>query len=136
MDINAEELMTVDVVTVSEDTTLAAALQIMQEKGIRHLPVVRGERLVGMLSDRDLQSLGLRLVVDLESLEKLESKLTADVATVMSTDLVTVTAVSEVAEVIDLLLEEQIGAIPVIEGENLIGIVSYVDVLRGMRERL
>lgn len=136
MDINAEELMTTDVVTVEEGTTLAAALEIMQEKGIRHLPVVRGERLVGMLSDRDLQSLGLRLVVDLESLERLESKLTADVASVMSTNLITVTAISDVSEIIDLFLEEQVGAVPVIEGENLVGIVSYIDVLRGMRERL
>ncbi|MEZ4337046.1 MAG: CBS domain-containing protein [Sandaracinaceae bacterium] len=136
MDINAEELMTVDVVTVSEDTTLAAALQVMQEKGIRHLPVVRGDRLVGMLSDRDLQSLGLRLVVDIESLERLESKLNADVASVMSTNLITVTAISDVSEIIDLFLEEQVGAVPVIEGENLVGIVSYIDVLRGMRERL
>ncbi|MCB9596756.1 MAG: CBS domain-containing protein [Sandaracinaceae bacterium] len=136
MDINAEELMTADVVTVSEETTLAGALAVMQEKGIRHLPVVRGERLVGMLSDRDLQSLGLRLVVDIESLERLESKLNADVGSVMSTELITITSVTDVNEIIDLLVEEQVGAIPVVEGENLIGIVSYVDVLRAVREQL
>lgn len=136
MDMNAEELMTVDVATVSEDTTLAVALQIMQDKGIRHLPVVRGKRLVGMLSDRDLQGLGLRLAVDLESLERLEAKLAARVKTVMSTTLITATPVSDVSEIIDLFLEEQIGAVPVVEGEDLVGIVSYVDVLRGLRDQL
>lgn len=136
MDTNAEELMTTDVVTVDEETSLADALRVLQEKNIRHLPVVRGERLVGMLSDRDLQSLGLRLVVDIESLERLESKLSATVGSVMSTNLITVTAVSDVGEVIDLFIEEQIGAVPVVEGEKLVGIVSYVDVLRALRDSL
>ena len=58
MGITAEEIMTADVTTVDEDTSLGAALEVMQEKRIRHLPVVRGERLVGLLSDRDLKALG------------------------------------------------------------------------------
>lgn len=51
MGITAEEIMTEDVTTVTEGTSLATALEIMQEKRIRHLPVVRDRRLVGMLSD-------------------------------------------------------------------------------------
>ena len=54
----------------------------------------------------------------------------------MSTNLLTVTRVSDVVDVIDLLLEEQVGAVPVVDGENLVGIVSYVDVLRALRDEL
>ncbi|MFK7992441.1 MAG: CBS domain-containing protein [Sandaracinaceae bacterium] len=136
MDTNAQELMTADVVTVREDTPLAAALEVMQENGIRHLPVVREGQLVGMLSDRDLQSLGLRTVVDIESLERLNAKLTDTVGSVMSSNLITVSPVSEMVEVIDLFVEEGIGAVPVVEGGTLRGIVSYVDVLRAVRETL
>ena len=52
------------------------------------------------------------------------------------TSLLTVTRVSDVVEIIDLLLEEQVGAVPVVDGENLAGIVSYVDVLRALRDEL
>ncbi|MBX3270134.1 MAG: CBS domain-containing protein [Sandaracinaceae bacterium] len=136
MNIDAEELMTAEVVTVSEDTPLSAALEIMQEHDIRHLPVVRGKRLVGMLSDRDLQGLGLRLAVDMETLDRLESKLRAKVKTAMSSHLVTVHPSSDVAEIIDRLVEERIGAVPVVEEDELVGIVSYVDVLRAVRDGL
>ncbi len=136
MDINAKELMTADVVTVHSETSLAAALGIMQENNIRHLPVVEDERLVGMLSDRDLRGLGLGLVVDMESLERLESKLGATVGSVMSSNLLTITEVTDVGEIIDLFVDEQVGAVPVVEGQNLVGIVSYVDVLRALREEL
>jgi len=136
MQINARELMTENVATVNPETSLAAALEIMQEKNIRHLPVVQDQRLVGMLSDRDLRGLGLRLVVDIESLERLESKLGATVGSVMSSNLLTVTEVTEAEEIIDLFVDEQVGAVPVVEGQVLIGIVSYIDVLRAVREQL
>lgn len=128
--------MTENVATVNPETSLAAALEIMQEKNIRHLPVVQDQRLVGMLSDRDLRGLGLRLVVDIESLERLESKLGATVGSVMSSNLLTVTEVTEAEEIIDLFVDEQVGAVPVVEGQVLIGIVSYIDVLRAVREQL
>ena len=136
MNIDAEELMTAEVVTVSEETPLSVALGIMQEHDIRHLPVVRGKRLVGMLSDRDLSGLGLRLAVDMETLERLESKLRATVKSAMSSHLVTVHPSSDLGEIIDRLVEERIGAVPVVEEDELVGIVSYVDVLRAVRDGL
>ena len=136
MNINAKELMTENVATVSAETSLAAALEIMQEKNIRHLPVVREQQLVGMLSDRDLRGLGLRLVVDMESLERLESKLGATVGSLMSSNLLTVTEIAELEEILDLFVDEHVGAVPVVEGEKLLGIISYVDVLRAVRDQL
>ena len=134
MGITAEEIMTEDVTTVHESTSLGAALEIMQELNIRHLPVVRGRHLVGMLSDRDLRALGIRLVVDIESLERLEARMTATVASVMSASLLTVNRVTEVSEIVDLFLTEHVGAVPVVHAGELVGIVSYVDVLRAMQD--
>ena len=136
MGITAEEIMTVDPTAVTEDTSLGVALEIMQDLNIRHLPVVRGQSLVGMLSDRDIRGLGLRLVVDMESLERLEAKKSALVGAVMSSNIITVSRITEVKEIVDLMIEEKVGAVPVTEGGELIGIVSYVDVLRATRDQM
>ncbi len=136
MGTTAEEIMTERVTTIAEDAPLSAALEVMQEQGIRHLPVVDGDRLVGLLSDRDLQALGLGLVTDVETYDKLQAKLATRVSEAMSTNLLTVSRVTELGDVADLFIEEKVGAIPVTDGEDLVGIVSYIDVLRAWRDEL
>lgn len=134
MGITAEEVMTEKVTTVQPNATLSAALEVMQEQRIRHLPVVDGDQLVGMLSDRDLQSLGFGVVHDMESYDALQAKLTTSVSDAMSSNLLTVTRITELGEITDLLIEEKVGAVPVTDGDNLVGIISYVDVLRAWRD--
>lgn len=134
MGITAEEVMTEKVTTVQPNAPLSAALEVMQEQRIRHLPVVDGDQLVGMLSDRDLQSLGFGVVRDMESYDALQAKLTTSVSDAMSSNLLTVTRITELGEITDLLIEEKVGAVPVTDGDNLVGIISYVDVLRAWRD--
>lgn len=135
---NADEIMTSDVVTIEENGTLGQALEIMQEKAIRHLPVVRGRELVGMLSDRDLRSFGVTMVADVDLLEQLKARLESSVSQAMSGNLITVDPSSDVVEIIDLMVEERINAVPVVDEESneLVGIVSSVDVLGAVRDRL
>lgn len=130
----AEEMMTTNPTSVAEDTSLRAALELMQEHSIRHLPVVRDAQLVGMLSDRDVRAVGLGLVSDLESLDRIEAKLTATVGSLMRGNVLSVSRVSEVSEVLDLLIEEKVGAVPVVDEGRLVGIISYIDVLRVLRD--
>lgn len=134
----AEEIMTDDVTTIDEGATLGAALEIMEEQGIRHLPVVRGREVVGMLSDRDVRGLGVSMVHDMETLDRLQARLGAKVTTAMSGNVISVDRVTDLGEVVDLLVEEKLSAVPVIEGDtnDLVGIVSYVDVLRAVRDQL
>lgn len=134
----AEELMTDDVTTVDETASLAAALEILSQLEIRHVPVVHDGEVTGMISDRDLRSLGLDIVTDLESLERIKARLQAPVSSLMTGGVVTVDRSTDVSEIIDLMLEEKVGAIPVVDEETneLVGIVSYVDVLRAAREQL
>jgi len=134
----AEEIMTTDVTTVDETAPIADALELLTELDIRHLPVVRGKEVVGMLSDRDFLSLGLSLVTDIQSLDKLKGRLTPSVATLMNGNIVTVDPSAEIGDLIDLMLETKVGAVPVVEEDtnDLLGIVSYVDVMRAAREEL
>jgi acetoin utilization protein AcuB len=131
----ADEIMTEEVVAIAPTVTLAQALEIMEERGVRHLPVVNGREIVGMLSDRDLRGFGVSLVSDMETLDKLKARLAQPASVAMSSDVVSVGPSSDVQEIIDLLLEEKISAVPVVDevSNELVGIVSYIDVLRAMR---
>jgi acetoin utilization protein AcuB len=118
--------------TISAHAAIAEAAQVRWALGLRHLPVVddRG-KLVGILTDRDLRAMSPPyLVPEAESDQKV---LEARVSDVMSGDVLSVGPESDLADVIDLMLQNHIGAVPVVdEAGNLVGIVSYVDVLRAL----
>lgn len=134
----ADEIMTPDVVTVEETATLGQAIEVMSTRGVRHLPVLRGSDVVGMLSDRDVRRFGASLVSDLGEVEVTKARFDQSVATVMSAGVITVQPETDVGELVDLLLDEQIGAVPVVDEETaeLVGIVSLVDVLQAVRPLL
>lgn len=127
----AEELMTKKPKTVPTSAKVRDALHLLQTLDIRHLPVVNeAKELVGMLSDRDLRS--ARLPPEAEGNG---SVLDLRVAEVMSADPLSVSPDTDVGELIDHLVEHKVGAVPVVDEESgeLVGIVSYIDVLRTLR---
>lgn len=136
--VSAQDLMTSNPVTVTPEASLAEVWDLMRDRGIRHVPVVDAGTLVGMLSDRDLAHLDLARLLTLEGAEALRRELSAPVVKVMTPDVVSVGPEAEMGEVVDLLLEHRVGAVPVVRPETgeLIGIVSYVDVLRAVRDSL
>lgn len=119
---NAIDLMTRHPVTVRETATVSAAIRTLRELDVRHLPVISVDgELVGMLSDRDL----------------LDPPPATSVAALMSHDVISVTEETDVEEIIDLLVSNRIGAVPVVTTEGrLSGIVSYVDVLKALGKTL
>jgi CBS domain-containing protein len=134
----AGDLMTPDPETVSPRSTVAEALDLMRELDIRHVPVVDGGALVGMLSDRDLAYLDVGRVLSAEGVDALRQALATPVIKVMSSDVICVESEAELAEVMELLVEEKIGAIPVVRPgtREVVGIISYVDVLRALQDLL
>ena len=129
---NASDIMTEDPMTADADTTVRQAIEIIQTLEVRHLPVVdQGNQLIGMLSDRDMRGTGASFTA-LEGQLGGESKVT----TVMNADVVAVHPETELSEMIDLMLENKVGALPVVNPttNELLGIVSYVDLLRTLRE--
>jgi acetoin utilization protein AcuB len=134
----AEQIMTHDPIAIDQNTSLGEALIILVENNIRHLPVVHDGEIVGMLSDRDLRSLGLSTVSDMESLEKYETLLQASVLSLMNSDVITVDRAAGAREIVELMLAEKVGAVPVVDSDtnNLIGIVSYIDILHVLEDHL
>lgn len=125
------EIMTREPLSVTSDARVADALELMHDNDIRHVPVIDDGELSGMLSDRDLRDF-------LRAEDGWRKAQGVSVSEVMSADAISVEPGSDVSELIDLMLENKIGAIPVVDGhsEKVVGIVSYVDVLAAARELL
>lgn len=128
----ARDIMTPAPATVCPWTTVREAARMLETLEVRHLPVIDEEgTLVGMLSDRDIRGLALPFVVGDEYVGDINAAMSARVSTLMAGDVKSVEEEDEVAEVVELMLENRIGAVPVVDGDGaLVGIVSYVDVLR------
>jgi acetoin utilization protein AcuB len=129
------DIMTRDPLSVGPAETVGQADELMAENKIRQLPVVNGRELVGIITDRDIRSfLSASLLYTPEAREK---ALMTPVADVMTTEPITLSPDDDLSEAVELLIDEKIGGIPVVdETEGLIGIVTYVDVLRCFLNRL
>ena len=134
----ARDLMTPNPVTVSPRATVAEAWDLMRELEIRHVPVVEDGALVGMLSDRDLARLDVARLLTAEGADALRRELATPVIEVMSSDVIFVELETELSDVVGLLIEHRVGAIPVVRPDtrDVVGIVSYVDVLRAVQDLL
>ena len=123
------DVMTREPVTVTATETIGEADDLMSQNKIRQLPVVMGKELVGIVTDRDIRSFLSGSL--LASPEERERALKTRIREIMTSEPITVGPDDEIEEVVELLIEEKIGGIPVVdETEGLVGIVSYVDVLR------
>jgi acetoin utilization protein AcuB len=136
--VTAGELMTQDPVTVSPRASIAEAWDVMRELDVRHVPVVEDGALVGMVSDRDLARLDVGRLLGTEGADALRRELATPVVDVMSSDVVCVEPETELSDVVGLLLEQKIGAIPVVHSDTraVVGIISYIDVLRVLQDLL
>ena len=131
-----KDIMTENPVTSTELMSVAEALGLLYELDVRHLPVVRGRELVGIISDRDLRSFSE--ATEDEAIEAVENARSSTVGNFMNTSPVKVDPETNIREVIELMLLHRVGAIPVadLDTGDLLGIVSYVDLLRVLQETL
>lgn len=134
----AEELMTADPSTIAPAESVHDALLLLQELDVRHLPVVEGGLLVGMVSDRDLRDVTLPVMAALDQAAVARDLLARPVRDVMRSDVLSVGLQDDVNDVIDLLVEHKVGAVPVVVdgSRELAGIISYIDVLRAVQGTL
>ena len=129
------DVMTKDPLTVTSSETIGQADELMNANKIRQLPVVEAKELVGIVTDRDIRSFLSGSL--LENPVARERALNTEVQEVMTTEPITLAADDELQEAVELLIEQKVGGIPVVDdAEGLVGIVTYVDVLRCFLNRL
>lgn len=132
----AQEVMTSEPFTLSPTDTVGRALEMLRELDIRHILVTDEGRLVGMLSDRDLRSYALPPLATFEHPEEAAERTETALGSLMSADTMTIGPDDDVSEVVDIMLDHKVGAVPVVDAgsDELLGIVSYIDVLRASRD--
>lgn len=128
----ARQLMTPKPVYVEARAQLREALRKMQEHDLRHIAVLSGGELVGIISDRDVRSYLLHSDEEVDFPERSKKRLETPVSALTQTDLIVIDSETSVSEAIELLISQKIGALPVVDPhtQRLIGILSYVDILK------
>lgn len=123
--------MTPDPVTTSPDATLAAARVLLATHRIRHLPVVEGGKVVGILAESDIRQASLPGAAGSET-DALLSLIR--VRETMTRDVVAIGAEAGIGQAARLLLDRRIGGLPVLDGERLVGILTVTDALEVLAE--
>ena len=135
--IRVKDWMSRSAATIHSDALVRGAVDMMKKRRIRHLPVVDREgRLVGIVTDRDLRQVVFDPAVQ-ERLGDLGDALrTLRVRDVMTWGVVTVHPESDVRHAARLMREQKIGALPVVDGDRAVGILTETDVLRAFQDVL
>lgn len=122
-----EKYMTTAPHTIGSDQTLAKAERLMSEFRIRHLPVLEGGKLVGILSDRDLKMVESFKDVDAEKVKISEA---------FCEDIYMVSPKAPLNEVCAEMSLHKYGSVLVVDNHKLVGIFTWVDALRAFDELL
>jgi CBS domain-containing protein len=122
------EAMSSDPRSVGESTSVQEAARMMKEQDVGSLPVVEDERLVGIVTDRDIVIRGVAVRSDVSSLSVMD---------VASHGVTTVAPDQDLDEALRLMAQEQVRRLPVVDGDRLVGILAQADVAReGDEERV
>ena len=122
-----DTFMTRSPIVVAPATTMARALRIMEEQGIRHLPIVEGERLVGCVSERELKVV--------ENMRAVDSALCI-VGDFILGPPYSVPPEAPLRDVCGAMAEKKYGSAIVVDGERIVGMFTTTDALRAVASLL
>lgn len=121
--------MTSPVITLSPNDTFRHAARVMQTHKFRHVPIVDGGRMVGIVSDRDMRRFLSGFEIDYEDDARLQRP-EVSMADVMTQQPKTTHTRETLAEVADIMISQRFGALPVMEQDEIVGIITEADLLR------
>jgi acetoin utilization protein AcuB len=124
--------MTKQVITVGPGESVSHAMRLMKDKGIKHLPVVENGAVVGVISDRDIRAYTPSKATALDVYEINYLLAQATVKDAMGPQLATTTPDTPIEQAAQLLLDRDIGCLPVIDKGLLVGIISDRDIFRAL----
>jgi len=124
------DIMQTHVVTISAGDRLSTVEDIMTLGHVRHMPVVQAGRLVGVVSERDLLRASLSVFSEHREDERRAFLHVVEIGRVMSKPPIVVEPDASIEEAALIMAEKKIGCLPVVDGEELVGMVTETDVLR------
>ncbi len=135
--IRVRDCMTRSAVTIQSDALARGTVEMMRKRRIRHLPVVdRGGRLVGIVTDRDLRQVVFDPRIQARLGAAANALATLTVRDVMTWGVVTVRPEMEIRQAAQVMREHKVGAVPVVQGDRVVGILTETDVLRAFQDVL
>jgi acetoin utilization protein AcuB len=135
--IHVGDRMTRGVATIHSDALVRGAAQMMRTRRIRHLPVVdRSGRLVGIVTDRDLRQVIFDPHIQSRAGATADVLGALTVRDIMTWGVITARPETPIAEAARRMHEKKIGALPVVEGERVVGIITESDVLKAFQDVL
>jgi acetoin utilization protein AcuB len=131
-----KDRMTTDVTTLNPDTTLLRAMAMIQQKGIRHLPVVQGKQVVGIVTERDIRRVSASdsSTLSVYKLNCLLDKIKA--SQFMTKKVFTVDPDEPIEVAAKQIYDHKIGSLPVVKSGELVGLITSSDILETFIEVL
>jgi acetoin utilization protein AcuB len=133
--IGVGSMMQTQVITATPTMSLAEVQRMMRNNTIRHVPVISGKHLVGMITDRDIREALPSPATTLTRGEIAYQMETTPIKTCMTTDVVWTSPDVTMTDAARLLLQHKIGCLPVVAHDTLVGIVTDIDCLRAFLPR-
>jgi len=126
------DYMTPEPKTLEITHTLLDAVLMLRRGNLRHIPVLEGGRLVGVLTDRDVARFAPSLLLPLEPQEYNRVFENTTLDKVMTRNPVSTIPDAPLADAIDLLYRNRLGCLPVLKNGQLVGIITTADMLRAL----
>ncbi|KAA0259431.1 CBS domain-containing protein [Deferribacter autotrophicus] len=137
-----KDWMKKDVVVVNKNDTILDALHLMREHGFRRLPVLDGEKLVGIITEKDIKDFSPSKASTLDIYELHNALAKYEVKDAMTTDVITVRPEDPIEKAAIILRDKRFGGLPVVNDKGkLVGLITAVDVFdvfveaMGIREK-
>jgi CBS domain-containing protein len=124
-----KHIMTTEVFTVQEDGKLQDVIQVLKKHHIRHVPILRGQQLVGMISRTDINRLSFGALFENQSNADETVLEILSIPEVMTSNIKVAQATQSIHEVAQIFTTEKFHTLPVVHEGNLIGIISTTDII-------
>lgn len=129
-----KDFMTRKVVYVSPDTTVAHTADMMREQGLRRLPVIENDRLVGVVTERTMAEASPSKVTSLSIYEMNYLLNKTKIRDIMARDVVTVLPYASLEDAVYAMMKNQVGILPVVEAGQVFGVITEKDVFKAFLE--
>ncbi|MBI4459612.1 MAG: CBS domain-containing protein [Acidobacteria bacterium] len=128
------DYMTAQPETLNASDTLLDAVLLLRRTNLRHIPILEDSRLAGILTDRDVARSAPSMLMSLSPQEYNRVFEETLISKIMTRDPLSTTPDTPLADAVRLLHQHRLGCLPVVEGGQLVGIITTTDMLRVLHE--
>lgn len=128
------KLMAPDPITVHEKQKLSDVRKLLTEHGVHHIPVVSGDKLIGLISATDLLRVGYGDIAKIDARSFDAGLDTMTIRETMVEDIATIQHGDPIKQAADILSTGRFHSLPVLDGDKLVGVVTSTDLIKFLRE--